>query len=103
MPTPAPTPVPPNLAAPPEEPSYAFIAGPVVAFIVLAVAITLALMAKKRRAKKKAEQAFNRLERGDTAEDNPQHFDEDIDEEMNSRGQYQPPPMMMHDDLDARE
>jgi hypothetical protein len=100
-PTPMPTPVPPNLAAPPEEPNYAFVAGPVVALIVLGVALTLAILAKKRRSRKKAEEARNRLERGDVAEE--LHGD---DEEMGGRGRgrgsdYEPP--IMSEDLDARE
>ncbi|CUG87804.1 membrane-associated protein, putative [Bodo saltans] len=100
-PTPMPTPVPPNLAAPPEEANYAFVVGPSVAFVVIAVAVALAVIAKKKRSAKKAEEARFRLERGDVPEE--MNHNEEMSDRGRGRGDddYEPP--VLSEDLDARE
>lgn len=96
-----PTPVPPNLAAPPEEANYAFVVGPSVAFVVIAVAVALAVIAKKKRSAKKAEEARFRLERGDVPEE--MNHNEEMSDRGRGRGDddYEPP--VLSEDLDARE
>lgn len=100
-PTPGPTPVPPNLAAPPEEVSYAWVAGPAIGLILLVGAISLAVIAKKKRSAKKAARALANLQRGEDYEEQGASSYREMAQQEQDR--YNPPNLEHDADAMSRE